>query len=570
MGTSSRSHDHAVKEHLLAFAREEYSTKKPLELRVLQLKPQTVFQRGAMFPHLLIKALQAARFIVYLDLGEEIRFYFFNQDGLSLGASTYEKTEKMLKEMHGKATTLLKLPKIEPLADVDQRGQVLQGVIKKLYPHLDQKYHIPSSPFPFVSVRDPHGSFIERLNDISGGHSPMQFGVTPTRDGFTLDARLFQHPLQEVILRREYFLMHTVHEDPTEAYAAIALLWACADVRWENKVSREEIQTLIKQLQNENPSIKELHNQISEGSLLIQKWMEWLEKVFIPQIYPIPRDTPFFPMMASSLIKWGRYLADLPLEWRNSCANLTLFWIMKTGKSVWQNWPVELTTDECMSWLLVQIMQSTYAQESLLQQYLPAITTFLRTFDLWFSYLGAFYLLKGKSRIEWEMLPVIPPIEGIRLSILEERVSYLQTLQIGAFFHDLPIKLTSYHKSLWNPIIETLVTTRALEIEAPTWRELAANASVPFIVVLHNRSDWVFTNFEITTVCSPASRASVTFAEAIRAPIFDTIYRIPLLLTTTSISGSFQVRILGAFTDPFDPNLRRQISLLNCAFTIEI
>lgn len=61
---------------------------------MLKLKPKTVFKKGTILPNIMIKAFQITAFVIYLDFGEELRFYLFSAAGQSLGATTVEKTEK--------------------------------------------------------------------------------------------------------------------------------------------------------------------------------------------------------------------------------------------------------------------------------------------------------------------------------------------------------------------------------------------------------------------------------------------------------------------------------------------
>jgi hypothetical protein len=43
-----RNQDAEIKKQLRNFAKKEFTEKKPLEIRVLQLKPEVVFKKGSM------------------------------------------------------------------------------------------------------------------------------------------------------------------------------------------------------------------------------------------------------------------------------------------------------------------------------------------------------------------------------------------------------------------------------------------------------------------------------------------------------------------------------------------
>ena len=74
-----------IKKQIRNFAKKEYTEKKPLEIRVLQLKPGVVFKKGSMLPSLMIKKLAQTAYLIYLDYGDQLKFYYFSKDGRSMG-----------------------------------------------------------------------------------------------------------------------------------------------------------------------------------------------------------------------------------------------------------------------------------------------------------------------------------------------------------------------------------------------------------------------------------------------------------------------------------------------------
>jgi hypothetical protein len=106
---TSRKQDAEIKKQLRNFAKKEFNEKKPLEIRVLQLKPGVIFKKGSILPNLMIKNFFGSAYVVYLDYGDQLKFYYFSKEGRSMGGQNFDKSEKLLKEMHGKAKTLCKL-----------------------------------------------------------------------------------------------------------------------------------------------------------------------------------------------------------------------------------------------------------------------------------------------------------------------------------------------------------------------------------------------------------------------------------------------------------------------------
>ena len=70
-----RNQNAEIKKQLRNFAKKEFNEKKPLEIRVLQLKPGVIFKKGSMLPNLMIKNLTGAAYIIYLDYRDQIKKY---------------------------------------------------------------------------------------------------------------------------------------------------------------------------------------------------------------------------------------------------------------------------------------------------------------------------------------------------------------------------------------------------------------------------------------------------------------------------------------------------------------
>lgn len=52
-----------------------------------------------MLPNLMIKNLIGSAYVIYLDYGDQLKFYYFAKNGMSMGGSNFDKSEKLLKEM---------------------------------------------------------------------------------------------------------------------------------------------------------------------------------------------------------------------------------------------------------------------------------------------------------------------------------------------------------------------------------------------------------------------------------------------------------------------------------------
>ena len=212
---SDRQMQAEVRKKLIAFGYEEFNAKKPLDLKVIQLKPQTTFQKGSVFPELTIKTLKRTHFVVYCDFGDEIRFYFYDQEGRSLGGSNFPKTEKLLNEMHGKGSTLLHLPKKGPLDGLDTDSMENSTLFQKLAQRWAQKLNCPLPDLPPLVVK--------KYQSVK---MTIRMGIHQTDQAFNLDHAFLSKKMTEVILLRELFVLFVKGDSKNEILQWLATLWA--------------------------------------------------------------------------------------------------------------------------------------------------------------------------------------------------------------------------------------------------------------------------------------------------------------------------------------------------------
>ncbi|MBA7567041.1 hypothetical protein ES708_08741 [subsurface metagenome] len=258
----SRIADAQIKKQLRNFAKKEYNEKKPLEIRVLQLKPGVTFKKGTMLPSLLIKKLSQTAYIVYLDYGDQLKFYYFSKDGIPLGGSNFDKSEKILKEMHGKAKTLLKLPKTEKIIGLDYENKKIRQRWEKLANKYSHKLGIKIKNLPVISIK----------KNIS--KNSIRLGIRQNEDIFHLDLDYFNTELQDTILLRELFPILTNIPVNKETFLMISTIWAL---------------TL-----GDSKKYTQILNKISVKRSINKKAKRWIREIFLPYIEKNPRNKDSF------------------------------------------------------------------------------------------------------------------------------------------------------------------------------------------------------------------------------------------------------------------------------------
>jgi hypothetical protein len=213
----NRNRDAEIKKNLRNFAKKEYNEKKPLEIRVLQLKPGVIFKKGSMLPNLMIKKLTETAYVIYLDYGDQLKFYYFSRDGQSMGGSNFDKSEKLLKEMHGKVTTILKLPKTERVNVVDRDTNQIRKLFYRLAQQHSQKLGFKIKKLPAISLKN----YIQEKKGI-------RIGIEQGSDKNIIhfDSQYVPPMFTKYILLRELFPILTNADPERETVQLISTLWA--------------------------------------------------------------------------------------------------------------------------------------------------------------------------------------------------------------------------------------------------------------------------------------------------------------------------------------------------------
>jgi hypothetical protein len=87
-----------VSKELIRFGRREYREKRPITVKILQVKDITTFKKGIL-PSLIIKQRQAIQYFIIAEYVENVRVYLFNSSGMLIGAENIEKKSAVLEKL---------------------------------------------------------------------------------------------------------------------------------------------------------------------------------------------------------------------------------------------------------------------------------------------------------------------------------------------------------------------------------------------------------------------------------------------------------------------------------------
>ncbi|MHA1521380.1 MAG: hypothetical protein ACTSVZ_10525 [Promethearchaeota archaeon] len=553
-----RSQEIVAKKQLLQFVKSEYSQKKPLEIRLLKMKPSIVFKRGSMLPHLLIKSLQQTAYVVYLDYGNELRYYFFSIAGISLGASTFEKTPQMLTELHGKAITLYKLPKHSALDAFDERSIKLNKIFQKELQKYERKWGLKiKSPPTFSIITNPPKYESFRWGVHQEGKI-YHINRTMITDGFNLNQNLELR----IILGREIFCL-AWHLDPTkEVHQCLATFWVLSQ---SDKNQKTRFLSTLKK--------------ISSRGRLFTKFKEWILKIWFP--YNTTRAYELRGAMLSILqalqgigifpwYGWG----ELILLYYMTHNQENLHFIAKFGTQPSRDHLVNQSNHLEQS--LFEILQFLFTHGHLLQKFHIDFTKFEDGQDDFFLWLAYFCSYSSAHRISADptTFPALIPYISLEKfpnlsSILED---WRQNQFCAAYGHlqkllqNIPNqekKFTSMIDKFLQQTIIFHISHGGIQISEGLADNLSINPNHPVRhrLGIENLTDVILKDAEYNLECQPSKNLTARFVSRPRSALFDTAikFELEILFNKPPVSG--KITLNGNFRHPFDNSRKLRLRL---------
>lgn len=529
-----------AKKKLLQFLKDEFAAKKPIEIRLLRLKPQVVFQKGSLLPSLLIKSLQQTAFTMYLDYGEDIRFYFFDLGGDSLGASTFPKSEKMLKELHGKAITLYKLPKVSANDGFDQQSIKITEKSHKYIAQYQEKWQINIKNPPSYSVSE---------NPIK--MNSIRFGITQHENIFHISQDIVGEHLENFVLLRELFCVLT-RLDPRDSYTQIlATLWAYCEL--------QEVDA---------PPFLSIFKDVQFAKKLQKKFKDWFLNVFQPMT---ESSSHFRDHFSSFLEKITRSLVTLGIFQEFSLNQVLLFYMMQSSKEQLTQSITYTFQPFAEEFYLSEVFTLIYSRKELILRYDIPIGKFLGDFYLWIFYFMAYTNFQATTESLDEMKPVIPAgLEKHQRELTEIRTFWfnkefmLGYNQIEGIIASMPAQDTPIKSWATDYIQQSIMfqlKTIGIVSRGPSLLKLEKNGSQEFTVHIQNRTDVILTRKDFFIELQPQKAFQVQILEKPTTSVFDTQLKFHLRCQKIEDNHKGEIKIVGIFEYPFDREQKINLSL---------
>ncbi|WP_457558473.1 hypothetical protein [Candidatus Harpocratesius sp.] len=537
MKLTSHSDEQKVKKKLVEFVKEEYIQKKPREIRLLKIKPKTVFKKGTILPNIIIKAFQITSFVIYLDFGEELRFYLFSSTGQSLGATTVEKTEKMLKELHGKAITLYNLPKVSSTAKFDKDSIEINQKFQKMIKLYKQKWGNPLKNIPTISVR----IFQNRSH-------PVRFGVQSKGNIISVNKELINKPELQIIILREIFMIFWDLDENKTTDVLLATIWALSR---GNAQSAKEYTFRLRNF----AFSRKIHKKTQEW---INKWIEpSLQNVTI-QLNPLSELADLIYKIISYIQKYEVY-RDFRLN------EALLLYVMSSSSNIINQQKNKLSICKENEIFLLSFVEFCYSHSKLIMQYELKLGTNLSSFSLWILYFGlkinSDFNLNIQKSSEKILLPPVHEDEKMKFKRIiklwkKQKIYELYNSIVPEYeFHPKKSQLLRIFKE---KILKTFPNIGIIQI-SPENSEMIINKneSKKITIILENQTDLILYHAEYEIKVQPTKGISVIFEDTPHSNVFDMKIQFLIKINRESSQKRHLIQLLGHFDDPFENSSER-------------
>ncbi len=501
-----------VKKGLVSFLKKEYREKKPLHIKLIQVKPHISFKKGTMLPNLIIKSLQQAAYVILVDYKSEYRIYFFTKSGQSMGGSTIQDVKKVDKELKGLGKTLYQLPKPDPFAHVDVKTER----IREKFADLCKRYSSETSQtikpkYPLSVIRYHQGKTPQ--------YRPFRFGIVEKKGKNNVKMLLMEEKYcgsewEDIILVREMILHHPDMDsipklDDLEPIHAVATMYAMGSV-----------------FGNKWKEITNVMETFSSSSPVCRKLVQWL-KVFGKQLSSSndsQKAKKFGKFVFSLFSELKREKDSLEYEIKQirtlqgtlpDFNSIFLLWIMQEGYKKGKKWEAPSSPLTRSRWGRCAVIHYVLSHESLFAKY--GLNT---DFDalkplLWYSMISHMYRLRAQGTLPWKLSSRDKEefIMDLRDSTLTrdkqaKSMEGLQALDIMQFFS---ISRKSYKPSMGvvKQMIREILAKQALSVKLQIPDSFGVNIPRKIVGKISNQSSLDLKDFILKISCRPPHRATI-------------------------------------------------------------
>ncbi|MHA1777769.1 MAG: hypothetical protein DRO88_08160 [Promethearchaeia archaeon] len=552
-----------LKKKMIQFVKEEYQLKKPREIRLMKMKPKTVFKRGTILPNVMIRAIDQTVFLISLDFGEELRFYLIDGKGQSLGASTLENTQKIQKELYGKAITLYRLPKISQNSQFDVKSIELNKRFKKQVESLQKKWGKPLHRIPTVSLAK---------NSIIS--TKLRFGAEMSENILHFDPSLVDKSEFKVIFWRELFLAFWNLDEKEPAEVILATFWAMCQ----------------SQLQGKSGNLNQSNNQQRFINNYFNRWQsdkkpQSFEKILQDRISHLMLDLIKQP--ASILTQTILYIETF-ISIHQKLPYIRQFHLIKSMLYyLTQNSGIDLVTLinqyiplPLNSQLVVDVLNFIYSKPDIVEQYNLISKRDYGTFTLWALYFTLkIGLIKSEATIRLEDIAIPLAASNLIIEKCNICIQLWNKWQWQELFDFITQEIMN--EAIIPALVEDLSITlyncfenigiRIIQPPNPILK-ISENSAMELSVILENHTDIIFSQANYTLEIYPEKGLSAKFLEIPHASIFDTQIKFKIKFIRANSQKKHFVKIFGSFDHPLvvNPQSNHKKKKKMCLFTAEI
>jgi hypothetical protein len=511
----SRKIESEIKKQLRNFAKKEYKEKKPLEIRVLQLKPGVVFKKGSMLPNLMIKNLVGSAYVVYLDYGKQLKFYYFAKNGMSMGGSNFNKSEKILKEMHGKATTILKLPKTERIKVVDRDTSQIRKFFHRLAQQQSQKVGINIKNLPAISIKN-------FTSDKKGIRIGIEKG--PDKNIIHFDVKFIPPMFTEYILLRELFPILTKSDPESETVQLISTLWALTATR--------------------NGYLKEYTELLTNRKLdlgISYEIVYWIQNKFLEYIEEYPQMDYF----ADFLIQSYRMILDFKPFSKYKINDIFLLWLREIGIVEFMEFLQIGNRILRKSWIYYNILHYLYKNENKMGKVYGVDTEKAQKDEsLLLLFLFSCTILGKKSKFDMEFFEKSIP------NYLEIK-NALVNLEFSKFPDIIPQELLK--EKFVKETLFCMFNNKGLVVDSIDKMNMATNSEKDIDININNMTNWVLSGARFKAEFRPRGRIKLIEIDPEQLQSFEGELKLNIKFKSADIAGKCMLTVKMLFKDPVNP-----------------
>ena len=435
-----------------------------------------------------------------------------------MGSSNFDKSEKLLKEMHGKAKTLLKLPKAIKVIGLDEENKNLLKHWKKLENRYSRKFNEHRKNHNTISIK----------KKIS--KNTIRIGIEQDKDIFHFDYDYYNTDIQDTILIRELFPIFTRKSAKNENIQMIATIWALSITD-----SQEYIQILKKIPFNKNINIEVI---------------KWIEQVLVHFNQSKSNVRKFFGqfLLTSCLI-----VNESNLFAFHDFFDLYLLWFMVNGCTIYHQFFIS----EWKCWLFFEMLEFFYNEKTLCQKF--GINKHNDKY-LALIHLCTQFIVEKESKVDRKLLTKIYP----NYSQMEKA---LGNFQFSEFLSLIPESVIAKDKKFVEYTLLHLLTEKGIIVEGVNFINMPRNTERNIEITIENISDWPLKDVKFKVMFNSMDRLFQYNIDHQKTGEHKA--KLNVLIKSADKTGKAELYISMFFKSPVNPDLLHSSHIRNIDIDIQ-